>query len=172
MKSTGTTGCGRNPARNERYLSELNLTLEEQIVLTVARHFFHSFARPNSMAWLNALGEAEARFGRDDGPRIASRILVVLQSVRRARKSVFMFNPSTCPCCSAIATEHERRLMVAVHAMRRDDRGQARLEMLLLCEGNPIEEVLASLSELGAAMDHERPVSRSASRPRIDTRIV
>ncbi|MEM7721098.1 MAG: hypothetical protein AAF376_01880 [Pseudomonadota bacterium] len=157
MKDLRETHCGRTPDPKDCYLSELGLSLEEEITLTIARLFFQSFAAPESNAWINAMAEAEARFGYRDGPIVAARLLATLQVMRRARKSIFMFNSPVCPGCAAIATEHERRLMMALSAVRRGDMGPARLEIMMLCEGNRIDMVLAGLSGLAQALDGKSP---------------
>ena len=159
MKDLDDLHCGRQPDPKDCYLSSLNLTLEEQIALTIVRYFFHSFAVPQSNAWITAMAEAEARFGYHEGPVIAARLLALLQVIRRARRSVFMFNSPTCPGCAAIATEHERRLMTALSAQRRGDVGTARLEVMMLCEGNRVDTVLCGLAWLGQALDGHLPKS-------------
>jgi len=157
MKDFNDLHCGRQPEPKDCYLSSLNLTLEEQTALTIARYFFQSFAAPHTNAWITAMAESEARFGYREGPVIAARLLATLQVIRRARNSVFMFNSPACPGCAAIATEHERRLMTALSAHRRGDVGTARLEMMMLCEGNRVDMVLCGLACLGQALDGHLP---------------
>jgi len=155
---TGTNGQGcerRAPARGES-VDDLNLTGAERGVLSVARCFFHSFARPESQAWMEALSEAEARFGSEAGPGIAHRILGVLQAVRGARRSTFMFNPARCPSCSRAVTSEERRLMLALVAVGRGDAGSAHVETMLLCEGNDIAPVLGAMEELVEILPERR----------------
>lgn len=153
MKDINAQHCGRVPDPKDSYLDDLDLRLEEQITLTIARMFFQSFCTPEGMTWIAALAEAEARFGTEEGPKIAARLLASLQSVRRARRSTFMFNSPTCPGCAAIATEHERRFITAVAALRRGDTGKARLEVMMLCEGNRVEIVVTALQALARALD-------------------
>ena len=157
MKDFSALGCGRTPSDKDCYLTDLSLAWDEEITLTLARFFFSSFAQPNSMGWISALAEAEARFGHTHGPQIAARLLAALQSIRRARKSVFMFNSPCCPGCASVATEHERRLVTAIHAIRSGDIGKAHLEILMLCEGSQVETVLIALSALARALDSTRP---------------
>jgi len=147
------SGCGRAPDHKETYLSDLPLNRDERACLAIIRQYFQCFAAPASMGWLAAQAEADAHFGPEQGPVIAARCLMVLQAVRRARRSTFMFSSPTCPGCAAIATEHERRLVLALHGMRRSRPGEARLEALLLCEGNRIEPVLWTLESLADALD-------------------
>ncbi|MFW5654886.1 MAG: hypothetical protein ACOCYW_04470 [Roseicyclus sp.] len=156
--------CGRRPDAKDRDLRDLGLDLEEEIALNIARLFFQSFAAPESSAWMAALAEAEARFGPRDGPILAARILAALQAVRKSRRSTFLFNSPACPGCAAVATEHERRLMRALSALRRGDRGTARLEAMMLCEGNRLDAVLGALAALGAVLDGRLPDNVSPSR--------
>jgi hypothetical protein len=155
MKDLGSPGCGRMPDPKDCHIRDLSLTREEEIVLTVARLFFRSFAVAGSEAWVAGMAEAEAGLGYRDGPIVAARLLATIQAVRRSRQSVFLFNSAGCPGCSAVATEHERRLMRALSAVRRGDGAVARAEMMMLCEGNCIERVLAALLALGHALDCE-----------------
>lgn len=159
MKDLNVHACGRTADEKDRLVHDLNLTLEEQITLTVARLFFQSFSTPEGYTWLAAMAEAEARFGYVDGPLIAARLLAALQVIRRSRRSTFMFNSPTCPGCAAIATEHERRLMTALSCIRRGDKGTARVEVIMLCEGHRTEMVLSALDALGRALDGKLPAN-------------
>lgn len=151
--------CGRQPDPKDCHLAELRLTPEEQIALTLARLFFQSFAGTRPNGWVTAMAEAEARFGDRDGPIVAARLLAALQAIRRSRRSVFMFNSPACPGCSAIATEHERRMMRALSALRRGKATAAYAEIVMLCEGQGADRVLSTLSALGRALDGDVPAT-------------
>lgn len=153
MKDLNHGGCRRALSDKECFLTELRLPLEEQIALTLARYFFEAFSEPRSMAWLNAFAEAEARFGFVLGPQVAARMTATLQAVRHARRSDFMYNKASCPGCSTIVTEHERRLMMGIHLMRKGDLGRAQLEVMMLCEGNNVDHVLQAISAFGRSLD-------------------
>lgn len=157
MKDLDGIPCGRQPDPKDCYLTDLHLTLEEQIALTVARLFFRSFAVRESDAWVAAMAEAEARFGYRDGPIVAARLLAAIQAIRRSRTSVFRFNSPICPVCAAIATEHERRMMRALSAIRRGEAATARGEIIMLCEGKGADRVLKALAALGRVLDGELP---------------
>ncbi len=157
MRKIDRLPCGRVPDTKDCDLSSLGLSLEEEVTLTVARLFFQSFCTPDSMAWIGAMAEAEARFGPEEGPLVAARLLGALQAIRRARRSTFLFNNPGCPGCSAIATEHERRLIVAIAALRRGDEGRARIEVMMLCEGNPGDRVVTALTALARTLGIEAP---------------
>ena len=47
--------------------------------------------------------------------------------------------------------------MGALSAIRRGDRGTAQIEVMMLCEGNRLEVVLAALAALGKALDGDLP---------------
>lgn len=144
MNERDVGNCGRGLIGNERPLNELGFDHCEQAVLFIARYYFQSFAIPESQAWISALSEADRQFGTDDGARIATLILGYVQSVRVSRRSTFLFSTPECSGCSAIVTEHERRLISALGALRQLQPGRARMELLMLCEGNDIEKALQS----------------------------
>ncbi|MEM8569867.1 MAG: hypothetical protein AAGG56_03065 [Pseudomonadota bacterium] len=142
----------RKPNPKDRLLGDLDLILEEQIALTIARHYFRSFCAPESEAWIRAIEEAETRFGPVEGPCVASRVLSVLKTIRRARRSTFLFNNPCCIRCAAVATEHERRLVSSLASIRRGNMGRARMEVIMLCEGNGVDQVLAALCDLSETL--------------------
>ena len=121
-------------------------------LLTIARFYFQSFALPDSQAWIGGIGWAETSFGDVEGPLIGTRLLCALMAVRHARRSVYCFNSPTCPDCAAIVTEHERRFMSAVHAVRKGRMGQARTELMMLCEGNDTDPALDALTRLASVL--------------------
>ncbi|MEM1273619.1 MAG: hypothetical protein AAGF88_07375 [Pseudomonadota bacterium] len=134
----------------------------ETHLLTIARHVFQSFSNPASQGWLTALQRAQLAFG-NQGPDIFARLLDVLQSIRCARTSCFMFNAPTCAHCAQIATEHERRMLVAIASIRRDNVGRARAELMMLCEGASTQAVLAAIERLIAVLPApERHVSAAS----------
>lgn len=159
MRDLDRMHCGRQPDPKDCFVADLRLTLEEQIALTLARLFFQSFAGARSDGWVAAMAEAEARFGHRDGPIVAARLLAALQAIRQSRRSVFMFNSPACPGCAAIATEHERRMMRALSALRRGEVTAARAEIVMLCEGRGDDRVLRALTALGRALDGELPAN-------------
>lgn len=159
MRDLDGMHCGRQPDPKDCYVADLRLTLEEQIALTLARLFFQSFAGARTDGWVAAMAEAEARFGYRNGPIVAARLLAALQAIRRSRISVFMFNSPACPGCSAIATEHERRMMRALSALRRGEATAARAEIVMLCEGRGADRVVSALYALGRALDGDVPAN-------------
>lgn len=121
-------------------------------LLTIARFYFQSFALPDSQAWIGGLGWAETSFGDVEGPLIGVRLLCALMAVRHARQSVYCFNSPTCSDCAVIVTEHERRFMSAIHAVRVGRMGQAHTELMMLCEGNDTKPSLDALLRLSSVL--------------------
>jgi len=152
--------CGRTMAPKDCLLSDLQLDRDMQGVLRLTRLYMQTFAMPDTMAWVAALANAEEIYGTDHGPQIAVQCLRALQSVRRSRRSVFQFNSPTCPTCAAIVTEHERRLMNAIVGCQTCTEGQARLELMMLCEGNDIDRAIAEIMELNIRLANFRNAQR------------
>lgn len=121
---------------------------EELSVLAILRHYCASFAAPERQNWIAAISVALSDFGDDRGPEAAVATLGVLQSIRRIRRSHFRFNAADCAACSACATGHERLLMNALRAVRRDRAEAALAHATLLCEGNDARRVVKALEVL------------------------
>ena len=150
--------CGRSPEPKEMLLAEADFDDVEKSILAIARYFFQSFAAPQSQGWMAALDLAEATFGDPDGPLIATRLLTTMRAMRYARRSLFSFNCQSCETCAAILTEQERRLITALSAVRNGQIGRAQTELLMLCEGNDITQVIAAMTRLSIAL----PASKAA----------
>ncbi|KJZ18572.1 hypothetical protein [Loktanella sp. S4079] len=144
--------CYRTPLPKEIFRKDADFDEIESQLLTVMRLYFQAFAAPESHAWIGAMDWAEAQFGPTQGPIIAARVLAALMGVRRTRQSVFRFSSPTCPDCAAIVTEHERRFMAAVCAVRRGQVGAAQTELMMLCEGNDTGRTIDALKALRAVL--------------------
>lgn len=129
-------------------LKELDLSCAYQPVLQILRLYLQSVAEPGSLAWMAALAGAEEAYDRTYGPQIAVRVLTVMQRVRVSRRSVFDFNSPVCPTCSQIVSEHERRFMIALDCAGDGRLGQAQMELIMLCEGNDVDEALSAMDDL------------------------
>ncbi|MBV6658486.1 MAG: hypothetical protein KI785_12030 [Devosiaceae bacterium] len=154
-------GCTRQPMDGDCYVSDLQLTADEEMVLRIARIFFHSFTQPASQAWVPAFAQAEETFGSDQGLIIAGRTLNTLKAIRRLRRSLFMFNSPSCPGCSRIATEQERRMMIALALVRLGDLERAEAELVLLCESQSVRPALDAVVTLSTAL--HPPVTRQST---------
>jgi len=150
-KTKNANSCGREPGEKECTLVSLGLDRIEAQLLAIARHIFQSFATPGTQGWLNGLGRAEYAFCFD-GPQLFARVVEVLQAVRMSRTSCFIFNSPMCPCCANVVTEHERRLILALAAMRRGQIGRVRTELMMLCEGAETGAVIHALMTLSRHM--------------------
>ena len=149
---TDDSCCTRRPMDGDCYVSELQLTPDEEMVLRLARIFFHSFTQPDSQAWVPAFAEAQEVFGSDQGLIIAGRILNALKAIRGIRRSPFMFNSPSCLGCSRIATEQERRMMSAIALIRLGDVERAESELILLCESQETGTALRTIKSLSGAL--------------------
>ena len=149
-QSFGT--CCRSTNSKETLRCNVGLDHDEDILLTLARFYFESFAVPNTHSWMRGIDEAAIHFGDDKGAIVAQRLLFALQSMRFARRSVFNFNCPTCEGCSSIVTEHERRLMVVIQGVRLGWDSTVKTELMMLCEGNDTTMVEQSFVKLAAAL--------------------
>ncbi len=150
MATFGSTPrpCNDSPVHDRRpdhgRLSALDWGTEEVAVLTIARHYFTSFAVPHRHGWMGALGHALRVFGDDRGPAAAFAVLSMVQAMRSARQSPFNFNSADCPNCADRLTGNERTFMSALRALMRGDEAAANAHAALLCEGNdPLGFVVA-----------------------------
>ncbi|MCF2905404.1 hypothetical protein L0666_10410 [Octadecabacter sp. CECT 8868] len=148
MKNRTVAECGRKMHEKDSHLSDLDMPFSHMAVLQIMRLCMQSVAHPPSMAWMAVLPGADEAFGTTYGPQIAARTLETLQAVRLSRRSLFGFNSPTCPSCCQIVTEHERRFMTALECVRIGATGQAKLELIMLCEGNDVTPALNAIDYL------------------------
>lgn len=128
----GLAGCGRWPGPDEVTVDRLGLDATEKAALAVMRHLFATFACPGAHGWLRALGLAETVVPDRPGD-FALALVHVVQAMRWARRSPFLFTNPDCPGCAPRLTEPERHRMNALMAVRRGTAG-ARVSTMLLCE--------------------------------------
>lgn len=140
--------CGRRPGPKDCNVEDMGLTLSEIAVLRIARLYFMSFTGCGDTAWIGAGTEAQAEFGESRGSLVAARVLGMLTAIRTPRRTVFVYNAPTCAFCCTILTEHERRMMTALRAVRTGEIGRAQVEILMLCEGNGSDVVFDAVSAL------------------------
>ncbi len=132
------TCCGRRLDDKETRITDAGLDEHEISVLALARFYLQSFSMPQSHAWIGCLETAQAQYGEVDGMIVAGRVLRALKAMRCTRRSMFCFNSPTCAGCAKILTEHERRLIFSLAALRRGREGTAQTELMMLCEGSDI----------------------------------
>jgi hypothetical protein len=125
-------------------------------ILAIQRHYFQSFAFPASQGWMHAHVIAEERFGGTRGAVIAVATLAQVQAMRQARSGTFRFNDPLCPACRLHLTGEERLLSLTLAALRRGDgdaaRAKARAHATILCEGAPVDRLLAATAQLAGCL--------------------
>lgn len=132
--------------RNGVPIESLVLQPGEFIALSVARHYFSSFAQPGAQGWLGALSDALACYGEEQGPHVAVAVLGAVQTMRQSRESVFRFNSAACPGCSAYVTDNERLFINTMRAVMRGDAEAANGFAAILCEGNDVRAFIRAMS--------------------------
>ena len=148
MRVPAAGNCNRQPSPKEVYVNSAGLDDTDVALLEIVRFYLQTFVVESSQSWILALKAAEKYFGIQEGARIGVRLLLALQEMRFARRSVFSFNAPQCAGCSMYLTEHERRLTTSIGALRRGRLGPAQAEMIMLCEGHDASVVLSAFSEL------------------------
>jgi hypothetical protein len=148
MKNQKQEGCGKVASEKECLLSDLNLPTSHEPVLHILRHYFNGFAVPQSMSGITAFTTTNVAYDEIYGPQVAVKTLQMLQDIRLSRRSPFNFNSPACPNCRRIITEHERRVLLVLKAINASLFGQARTELMMLFEGNDIDQALRAVMDL------------------------
>ncbi|MEM6759027.1 MAG: hypothetical protein AAF601_06065 [Pseudomonadota bacterium] len=151
-RNTKSNPCDRTLHPNESLVADAGFDEIELACLDISRLYFSTFAEPGGQSWMRAIDRAEYVFDHQSGASIASLVLKVIQAIRRSRRSSFQFSNPDCAGCARILTEHERRLIVAISAMRRGRAERAQVELMMLCEGNDTQAVMMWLTELKLAL--------------------
>jgi hypothetical protein len=150
---------GRCAQRSSTPLAELRFDEAEQAVLAVARHYFRSFAAPDTQSWIGGIGAALSLFDHARAPQVAVATLGAVQSMRRARRSRFHFNDPGCAHCAAGVTAHERGFLGTLACMRRGACDRASGHAVILCEGNDHVAFLRTMGTLGGLLPAVRRVA-------------
>ncbi|MEM9248847.1 MAG: hypothetical protein AAGB05_09155 [Pseudomonadota bacterium] len=129
---------------------ELGYSEAEEGVLTIARHYFNTFACPERHGWIAAIAAALQDFDDAHGPEVAVAVLAAVQAMRRTRYSTFRFNNPDCAVCARYVTPHERAFMASLRAVERGRTADAAAHAGLLCEGNDVRGFLSALDVLAA----------------------
>lgn len=135
-------------AKNDQLISDQGFDEFEIQLLQIARCFFKTFAAPKSQSWQRAFFDAERFFPAPFGATIATAILAVIDELRIARKSSFVFINGRCASCAHRLTQEERYLIAAVHHIRGRCRSQAHANAMMLCEGHDPSDLLAAIGRL------------------------
>lgn len=144
----GTTKNHIQRHNGSNLLADCDFDEFELHVLEIARHFFLAFADPESEAWVEAFRRAEQVFPVPFGATIANAILIALNDMRRSRIRMFTYSNPRCEGCVRHITDEERYLISALKNIRRANRGTAKMNCMLLCEGGNTAKLLASLERI------------------------
>jgi hypothetical protein len=150
-----TYGHHRQPKPGEVALGNLALNSSARLTLALMRWHFQTFANPESHGWLMAMRVAAAHVGPDLAGALCCDVVKLIQSLRGARSSAFLFNSEGCACCRIWATADERRLMEFLEAICQGQQGRARIMAQLLCDGACHEGLIAAAQDF--ATRHLQP---------------
>jgi hypothetical protein len=100
----------------ETHMRAAGLGEAERDWLHLLRLYCLSFEHNRAEGWDSALSVAEARYGADDGPGIASRIAVLIRAMREERQGGFGYLSPHCPSCRKGLTEDEWHLLRLMQA--------------------------------------------------------
>lgn len=154
MQNRPVRQCPGHDNKRDRPVTTVLRDVSDQGVLSTARLFFLSFADPGSAAWVDAFGRAHAMFGHRPAPTETTRcVLTLIQELRISRKRCFRFSNPYCEGCAQRITPEERHLINVVQAVRDRNFAKARLCALLLCEGEPVERLLAAADALALQLE-------------------
>ncbi len=148
MSVPNSTRCCRHGASNQLAVRDERLDRFERGVLEVMRHYFSTFAVPQSQAWMRAMEVAFLHFPESTAAMTSLRVLDVVQTMRRSRSSIFNFSSPTCPYCAGLLTDAERHLMATIQCVRSVRMGEAETHAMLLCEGNDARDFLTAVGVL------------------------
>lgn len=156
-KSVPNWVCMRRFRDKEIQCACAGLDDDEDIILTLARFHFETFAVPEFQSWMLCFDFAARHFGPNDGAVITQRLFLAIQAMRCTRRSLFSFNAPLCAACSEVLTEHERRLMAVIKSTRQKRFGAMKMELMMLCEGNDTSWVETNFESLCAALPAVAP---------------
>lgn len=140
--------CNRVVQDSEILLDYLNLKPIEHSILTAARFYFSSFARPEESAWMNVVMFSERFFPGENSSKIAQALLIVVHEIRISRRSTLRFQDPVCINCKNKATTEERHFVLMIKEVWLKRRATALTHAMLLCEGNNTSELLRAITKL------------------------
>lgn len=137
-------------------LSQVTSDQSDFSVLQATRFFFTTFSAADPNAWVSAFLSADRFFPGSDSAETMRRVLVFVEEMRRARRSLFRYSNPRCEGCAGIVTYDERLLISVVQYLRARQHSKAASSALLLCEGEQHERFLAAghaLAQMFASPD-------------------
>ncbi len=84
--------------------------------LHLVRLYCTSYEHNHAEGWDRAISHAEARYGAENGPSIASRVAVLIRAMRAERNGGFGYLSPNCPSCRLRITEDEWDLITLMRA--------------------------------------------------------
>lgn len=136
--------CDTCRSKGDTSLADLNADPIDFAFLTAARYFFLSFSEMDSNAWLSAFLCSQNFFPDSCHAETMRRALAVVHEMRVTRKSMFRFSNPRCQGCSMVVTEDERHLVQLIQHARVGRHSKVASSAMLLCEGNPVDRVIAA----------------------------
>jgi len=152
---------GRRLRKSETWVADSGLDTVELNCLALARHFILGMEYPEDPRILAQFEKAAERFGPRDAHAVSYAVCDLIRAIRQSRRSTFMFSNPNCRICQTILTAPERHLILALAAARQGRRGTAAVHVMLLCEGQPDQEVNTILRALAAML----PVAQKPAKP-------
>ena len=140
--------CNRVAQDDEISLDYLNLKPIEHSILTAARFYFSSFARPEESSWMNVVMFSERFFPGENSSKIAQALLIVVHEIRISRRSTLRFQDPVCIKCKNRATTEERHFVLMIKEVWSKRSATALTHAMLLCEGNKTSDLLRAINKL------------------------
>lgn len=136
----------------ERRFSDTDYDRFDYAILQMCRCFFQSFANPQSHTWTVVYDMTDNPSFDWDGPAVAAQAFRMVKAMQVARKSDFRFSNPLCVHCSQVMTPQERQLIGCLSQHRRGCPERAKAHAILLCESNPIDELMNATAALANFM--------------------
>jgi hypothetical protein len=150
---------GHSPSQDQT-LDESGLDADEIGILAISRHYFQTFALPESQGWLHAMVIAADRFAQHGGPEVAYATLAAVQAMRHARTTVFHYSNPLCLHCRNVITGDECQFMATLRTIRQTQRAQSLTHAIILCEGGGTSAFLGACAALAALMPPRQVATR------------
>ncbi|MEM7068002.1 MAG: hypothetical protein AAF478_03885 [Pseudomonadota bacterium] len=119
----------------------------------LSRCYFSAYAAGATPDCETAVEMCKEKFGQTYAVEIAMGLLCVLSAMRTSRKSTFQFNHACCEKCRNRITQSERLLFSTLASIRQNNRSQAYVTALMLCEGYETDELFKTMEQLSRFLD-------------------
>lgn len=134
----------RNRQSRDHRLENLDRTEVE--ILRIARRIFHGLATTahDPMSLEQALEVDPDRLNSV----VPLRLMLVINAMRRARSSCFIYANPFCPRCQSRLTREERLFVAVFRAVVQQQKTTAHANAMILCEGGDTRAFLSQMQEL------------------------